>query len=718
MIDELQNLDFSSYKHSIVYAPNSTGKTRLTRKLLKKYENEPAMFFTSSKIADMLSFTGRKIFVGSDSSKKTENERIVKDFNKTGYGDTILQMYGVKNASALAKKSFLFKTIGLKKKDSFEIYSRLVGFLRDAAPSLDIKLNDLITVDQKLSTLNLDEVKGLALNIVSLSLDKNGPTISQETRDKLEEMANSINSSQNFCPLCGQRYKANGELKKAIESTLKEYSISATAKEYELCVNFLNALNKMNDQLRFRLFKCEYQSNISADLLLSNLSIIDNCAKTLASMLVEKIDSYVNRKAYNQYLENQKIIIEEEKLRKNSSAFCRNVVEIINELITLPDGFRFRESGDKVELVDSFGQTTDAKEFLSESEQKRMCISIAFAEIKQRSLKFIVFDDPVDSNDDYFFDLSANVIGDLLLKNESVDWMVLTHEFRLVSILSDRCRNSSDSFCNTLPFLFYLPDPSFHGGGMPPFSLITMSPDQLGFLLEHETIVFRKIFTGVIGYNCDKELALLSSFNTARNLYNDILENHKVAKHELKALRESIGVGNQSFEHYKSGGKKIMRMSTLSKMNKIMYCNVSPVYFSKSKVYAANYRVKYVNTAVYSSIKCDNNVLKYILFAMTRVMNSHYLFEKKLFMWARGSIGSFSQKKFEKTKTLWKKLGYVKSICPVSLKNGLATYEMCFGKWRGLLNDFAHSPSRMIPPYLTVSPIEMYKLEEQIKALP
>lgn len=72
IIDGLLKLDFTTNNHSIIYVPNSTGKTRLTKKLLKKYENESSMFFTSNEIINMLSFSGRKLFVGSDSLKRLD----------------------------------------------------------------------------------------------------------------------------------------------------------------------------------------------------------------------------------------------------------------------------------------------------------------------------------------------------------------------------------------------------------------------------------------------------------------------------------------------------------------------------------------------------------------------------------------------------------------------------------------------------------------------
>lgn len=186
-----------------------------------------------------------------------------------------------------------------------------------------------------------------------------------------------------------------------------------------------------------------------------------------------------------------------------------------------------------------------------------------------------------------------------------------------------------------------------------------------------------------------------------------------------KELEEQLDMGNMSYEHYKSGNKRIMRLSTLFIMNKMMYSfSISSSYFTNSKVYAANYREKYITTKVYSSIKCDNDILKYILFAMIRVMNSHYLFEKKLAKWASINIPSFNCSKFENTLMIYNKLRYIESICPSLKRIDFVKFDDCFVKWRGLLNDFAHSASRMIPPYLTISPIEMSKLESCIKRLP
>lgn len=717
---DFQKLDFTKNNHSVIYAPNATGKTRLTIRLAKKYADEQAMFFTSATINDMLSFSGRKIYVGSDSHFKLENDNIVKEYNRNLYGDYILKRYDVKNASSLVKSSCLFNCVNLKRKDTFEIYSKLVDFLKDGEfDSKEFELSKMIQIDKMLSKLNLENIKRIVSDNVKLSIEDNEYTITKELKEKLQTVFDSISTSKRVCPLCGHEYDTNRDLKNAINNMLKKYIISSDANDYETCIDFLNVLDSINNVLGIDYFITKYNHEIETTLLFDNLNIIDEFLNIYATYIVRQINESTGKELFNRYKENEAIINKEENLRRNDLNFYRVVVDILNELITLPDGFVFRTNGDKVEIVDSSNKTIDPKAFLSESEQRRMCIAIVFAEIKQRQLQYIVFDDPVDSNDDYYFDISANVIGDLLLTNQTLNWMILTHEFRLVSILSERCRLSEDEFSKNVNFLFYLPDPSFSGTTIPPFSLIDAKAESISFLNEHETIIFRKIFSGQTDYQCDKDLALLSSFNTARNLYNDIIKNHRITKHKLKKLEHAIATGNMSYEHYKSGNKRIMRLSTLFIMNKMMYSfAIGSSYFTNSKVYAANYREEYITTKLYSSIKCDNDVLKYILFAMIRVMNSHYLFEKKLAKWASINITSFSCSKFESILMIYNKLRYIESICPSSKRIDFKKFDDCFAKWRGLLNDFAHSASRMIPPYLTISPIEMFKLESNIKRLP
>lgn len=717
-VDELQKLDFETNNHSIIYAPNSTGKTRLTKKLQKKYENESAMFLTSSEITNMLSFSGRKIFVGSDSAKKLDSENIIKEINKTGYGAEIMKLYNVKSASALSKQSFLFKKLGLKKKDSFDIYDKLASYNGESQISqIEANLSLLVNIDKKLSGFDLNEFKRIASENIVLSLGKNDHVISQELKSKLIDLANSINSKQCFCPLCGQKYIDNHELKTVIEHTLRAYVIDSTAKEYEECTLLFNALNDINNEEGIVIFKINNdESDISINLLLNNISIIENCVQSLSHLLERKAESFFDKRIYNRFLDNRDFIEKENGARKSNLGFYNDVVKSLNDLITLPDGFAFKKNGEKIEIFDSNNNAIDAKTFLSESEQRRMCISIVLAEIRQRNLQYVIFDDPVDSNDDYYFDVAANIIGDMLLNETNISWIVLTHEFKMVSIFSERCIASCDQYDKSVSFLFYLPDPSFRGNGALEFFLVDMQPIQLRFLLEHETIIFRKIFTGESDYQCEQDLALLSSFNCARNLYNEILFKHQISNHKNYKLAKAISIGNSSYEHFKNGKKGIMRLSTLSMLNKAMYKDCSSAYFSRSRFFAANYRTRYVNTAVFSEIKSKNVLLKYILFVMVRVMDLHYLFEKKLVVWSFKNIGSFDFNKFEKKKGLWQKIHYVKSICRRS--PDLFKYEICFRKWRGLLNDFAHGASRMIPPYLTVSPIEMNKLANDIALLP
>ena len=717
--NDLQTINFTENNRSIIYAPNSTGKTRLTNKLAARYKNDSAMFFTADEIDKMLTFSGRQIFVGSDSQKKLENEKIIKEYNNCTFGDEILAKYGVKNASSLVKTSLLFNTVELKKKDTFDIYSKLVSFSNGFSEIIDaLNTDQLVALDKSLSKINFEEIKYIASdNIKSLSQAKD-KIISDDLKKQLSSIAASIDSKQLFCPLCGQVFESNKSLKETIKKTLSKYVINRDIEKYEKCVVFLNTLNEANLFFGSHIFETHYDNVITTDLLLNNILTITELLRSLSNKFVKSINNQIDSHLFDTYSQNQKAIEKEQDARQNNDNFCSEVLNVIRELITLPDGYFFKRKNDKVCIVDSNDKIVEAKNFLSESEQKRMCISIVFAEIKQRQLQYVVFDDPVDINDDYYFDISVNVIGDMILNETRVNWIVLTHEFRMISILSDRCRTSNDLSMNNIKFLFYLPDPSYGGNGLPPFNLIDMKPGDLGFLNEHETIIFRKIFSGVAGYKSDKKLALLSSFNTARNLYNDLLKNHSISKHELKRLRNCISAGNQSYEHYKTGKNKIMRMSTLSIMNETMYTNCDPSYLERSKAFASNYREKYVQTTTYSSIYCDNPILKYILYAMVRVMNSHYVFEKKLASWAANQFGSlYSSSGFESAFMLSGKLNYVKGLCGPSDMPDFNKYSNCFSKWRGLLNDFAHSTARMVPPYLTISPIEMFKLEQQIKLL-
>ena len=577
----LQSLSFEKNNHSIVYAPNSTGKTRLTRKLSKSYADRPAMFFTLSEIDSMLNFSGRNIFVGFDSALRVENENIIKDFNKNKFGDELLKLYDVKNASTLTKRSCLFSVVGLKRKDTFEIYSKLRDFQKDfVLDNFRLNWSQMMLVDKLLVGLDLNDVRRISSESIKTFIFNNENTISQELKDKLQSIYDSIDSYKRFCPLCGHEFSDNRDLKEAIKNVLNNYVVNSNAHDYEVCVNFLNVLNNINRNLGFEYFYSthEYDKGITNKLLVANLNAIDEFLDGYCKTILKKIDSGSHKELFELYRHNLDSIDYEDKQRKNSVLFLKNVVDKLNELITLPDGYSFVSLNDRIEILDSLGKSTNPEDFLSESEQRRMCISIVFVEINQRGLEYIVFDDPVDSNDDYYFDISVDVIGDLLLKNQSLNWIVLTHEFRMVSILSDRCRTSEDEFSKNVDFLFYLPDPSFSQPGLPPFSLVKVKPDSLKILNEHETIIFKKIFMGRTDYQCDKNLALLASFNTARNLYNEILENHRISKHKLKQFKDAIDMGNSSYEHYRKGTLGIMRLSTLYRLNKFMYVTISPSY--------------------------------------------------------------------------------------------------------------------------------------------
>ena len=717
--DELQRIDFINNNHSIIYAPNSTGKTRLTNKLSRQFENEPSMFLTAKRIGDMLSFTGRQMFVGANSHLRVENENIIKEFNSVKYSDEILKYYESKNALSLSKASSLFNIIQLKKKDTFDMYSKLFEFIGDRiVPKDNVSFENLILIDKKLSKIDLVAISDIAKNSVIKATNNGTKIISEELKKELEDIAESIGSRELSCPLCGTVFSTNHILKESIKKHLDGFVIDSWARNYEHCIAFLNLLDALNQMLGYRLFDTLYEDEITTTLLLNNIAIIDNVLLLLASKILTRISNSNSRELFLLYVQNQKIIEKENESRANNSEFYSEVISILQNFVTLPDGFHFITKGEKISIIDDKAKIVAPEDFLSESEQKRMCISIVYAEIKQRNLKYVVFDDPVDSNDDYYFDVSVNAIADMVFSHSNINWIILTHEFRMISILSGISRSSSDLFVKTAKYMFYLPDPSFNGGGLPPFNLIAMQADDLLFLSEHETIIFSKIFEGIKGYQCDKDLALLSSFNTARNLYNEILNNHRISNHKTKKLGACISTGSKSYEHYRNKRTRIMRMSTLYVMNRTMYLSCSTSYSTNSKAYAANNRMKYVKNRNYLSIKCDNEVLKYILFTMVRVMNSHYLFEKKLAIWAANNFGSsFSYSKFEREAMLYNKLDYVNGLCSSTDMILFNKFQKCFLKWRGLLNDFAHSTSRMVPPYLTVGPVELSKLENDIGAL-
>ena len=270
-----QKIDFDNNNHSIIYAPNSTGKTRLTNKLAKKYVEEQAMFFTSAQIDDMLSFSGRKIYVGSDSSFKLENENIVKEYNKSSYGAYLLKEYDAKNASELVKNSCLFNTISLKRKDAFEIYSKLFDFINgDRSHHTKFSFFEMVQIDKALSKLELESIKNITSNNINLLIDNSDNSITKELKEKLQSIFDSINSSKRICPLCGHEFETNRELKMAINKMLNSYMISADVHDYEICVDFLNVLDKINAHLNINYFETNYDYEISTKLLIDNLSII------------------------------------------------------------------------------------------------------------------------------------------------------------------------------------------------------------------------------------------------------------------------------------------------------------------------------------------------------------------------------------------------------------------------------------------------------------
>ena len=717
---KIENLALEDIKQTIVYAPNSAGKTRLSERLAS--ENKNVLLFTSNSIDNLLAISGRNIVFGKEAKIITQNEQIKKEINASKGNEYIKSSYNVKTARELVSNSFLFSSFQLKKIDTFELYKSIHNFLKHKAPHLHIKAQydkkAALFLDENLKFEDYQKILSIfGEKIEDKNTCVNG--IRKTSFDLLYEIYNKL-SYGNICPLCGYDWGSNQELKKQIENKLHSYNLSNDDFGEEDIVKVNRVFEDFNNIIKTHYFVTNEPGDLNITAIINNFELAIDYLALLAADLYSNGSNLDSKPLLDRFEENEIEITNEQNARNSNQEFEKNVIEKVKELIVLPENFDFTSDENSISIVSDKKAKVDPRKFLSESEKRRLSVAILFAEFDSRVGNYLILDDPADSNDDYYFDGFVNMILDYIKDNSLKNWTILTHETRiplLFAKFSDINEGKLD--CR---FKFYLPKASDRGNKKPPLFCYDVTHDDVIAMNEHETILFKNIFSLSNHHKVDPELALLSSFNQCRGLYFEILKNHKISKSTKDRLRKKIELAEQSYEHFDFSCPNKVKMSDLSIMNKAVYTGgIFKTIFNITSHASAIIKRKKLLKKDIDSISSDNPLIRHILYTILRVLNCHYEFEKKLALWGRNNLASFNESGFEDKHGIGRKIGYVEGLVlssGSSLSDDFLEFKKLFLKCRNTLNEFSHSATLMFPPFLSVNPLDLTKLEKKIVSLP
>jgi len=609
--------------------------------------------------------------------------------------------------------------------------------LQDAAEYSDetLTLEQAVMVDESIPFDDYQMLKSHEETLSSL-FSKSLDTVVAKTKKEMEALqllkANIVSSK--ICPLCGTAFDSKDQLLNAIEKQLGKY-VTDEDKTYFL------ALDRLADGIQ--------KAHSAVTSFFPNLVIPHSSIEKMSFFLgldqnfvpVERVlfrflytslfegENSVNKPKIETFFHNDIIIKNGENEVPTNPIYFQTAIIEFEKMITLPEGFHFKASEQDIQIVgpDNFAENPDR--FLSDSESRRLCLAILTTEVKLGRLKLIVFDDPVDSCDDFSFSEVSYYIGDLLVKYPSLEWVVFSHEFRLVSILS--------SFLNTkLPalldwqFLFYLFDPLFRlpsGGGFPPLLKYSISPNQICSLEDHEIVLFEKIFGNVDGFVTDPELALLAFFGQIRNFQRGMfkLKINKINNGIHGKLRNESAINpivtkfQAGYLHYspKHSASGMLCMQDLISLGQLFYENFQVSYPGSSTNDAIVQRDNLISRGKLASLSCQNPLLLHILVLIVRVTRCKWLFEKRLYDICVSTHSNTEAKSLAKTAELGNKIALFVSF-PVSVNNGkgLLAQQIYDGN-REMINDFEHSTVRMFPPFLSYDSGQLAQLEAAIANL-
>lgn len=717
--------DQADWNGKIIFSPNATGKTRLSNALydVAIAHNIRTEIMTARTILDLIALNRNDIFVGKASKEKAENFNLEKVINSEKLLNEIFLLYKVKNATELKKKSLTFSNVTNDRLLDFLEKTDLLN-LKDEDLTYQISFNEALMLDCLFTVEDSQFITQFSTNedlkeIVSKGLGEDR-RISQEKFDFLKIIYQSISSGNSVCPLCGYDYGEYDTLISKIKDYLSGYSIDENRLIFELIDRLWDKILDKNDLKVFEKYSINLKRDISYYEKMFEIikfgKLIEDVRFIILKEYKQKIENLKVEESITKYFDNEKLIKNEEQRIKNAPLYYQDIIVNFKKLANLPPELELEIMDSKLFIKNNNeSKSKSVVEYLSESEIKRLSLAVLKAQIIHANIEYIIFDDPIDSYDDYFSKRASKFIAQIINENQILKWTVTTHVFELVHILNQNIFDLSQ-VCN----IFYYYNPSYkYDPNRNSIELLNCVVDknQINALTEHETILIKRVLKKEKKYCMDNDFSILSVIPTIRNVLKDVIPEYAVTYKHSKIRNELKNVENR-YMHYSDFSD--YHIFELIRFYKKIFLDINPNIFVNLDVnLSCNKSRENILNKDFNLIGAKNPLLKSIFYNVLRVSYCKYIFEKKLIdRMKKYSYPTEQISEIFKTSTIGEKIKKVINFeNKLGMKSNFAEFDVVHDEFSSIINDFSHATVRMFPPYLSISAHDIAKLEYNIKNL-
>lgn len=534
-------------KIAILYGPNGTGKTSLSKVLAANNEDGNMKFEVE--------------FRGSNNINDSEIFHVISDQNSRniikGEAKDYLLGDDIEREEKLAKDiengfNFMCNSIRSKLKDRFKITGKTHKLI-DTIEDNDIKIfisnfaNNKYQVDKinkedyiyKVKNLNeqisaFDEENEIYKFILENSKDSRS-IINKLNKLKLEDIKQNIKvreieendeaikiinkfSYKNECIVCDNQDYKKDELLEHKKSNKENIERKLDDKTKEILEGIIKLVKEQPiDPLDIEtiLLDAIKTGNTEEVKNLKNevSNYIENISKELSNLIKNSLDDTL----INNYEEYKKLIESQFQISQEDELYLKNVIsENIGREINID---RDENNRIKITLGDNEILGTERDELgLSTGQQNFISLSFELLKAKKSKCKYIVLDDPISSFDSIYKNKIAFCIIKFLEKKHQI---ILTHNTELIKLLEFQAQG-----CFEL-YMFNNTEGAVNG-------FIKINKDEQELLLKLNKLL--DLFRGDIWqYVQDKELFLMSMIPFMRG-YANIVGNSHVYKQLCKVM--------------------------------------------------------------------------------------------------------------------------------------------------------------------------------------
>jgi hypothetical protein len=714
-----------NWDKKIVFAPNATGKTTFCNKVYSqlKQNNINVEIMTARTVRELIELKREGIFIGKAAKNLGENDEIERQLESQKILNEIFNKYYVSSATELRKKSYTFAYYNITN-DKISDFVKRIDFMHNdhiVNQSFTISFDKAFYLDQLLTKGDfelIDKFKndGDIYNILKTSQDGKN-MISKESFDYLNIIKNTIKFSETLCPLCGTNFDDNNSLVKSIGEHLSRYSISETKAIFDFVDSIWSKLLLNQNKLDLKEYNIILNEDFDYSQKLFELIKINDLFEEVRFTIIEWVnDKLKSKKIFEEikkYKKNQEYIYAEKEKIKNIEEYYSSIIRDFKSLVNLPSELDINITKESTFLVRDLKNNKNLlpSECLSESEIKRLALAVLKNQIVYANVEYIIFDDPIDSYDDYFLKRASRYIAEIINDNINLKWTICSHVFEFVDILN---KNINPSIVCSNIFYFYDPSHKYSEGKKPTLIFKEIPKEHISAITDHEIIIMKNIFLKRKEYEMSCDFALLSAVSTTRNFVKDIAPIYAMSYKNSKVNRNVNNMENRHI-HYSNHHNYLMH-ELFSIYTKIYHKNE----FKRSELISSNKESSLVREEIlnsdYDSICVKNELLKVVLYNSIRVSYCKRKIEEKIinrmikYQYPENMIKQIFSKNSLGTK-LKNILEFEKKL---KIKSNFSEIDSIYSEFNSIVNDFSHGTIRMFPPYLSINSFDISKFEKYI----